>query len=127
MQVSTEELIKEVENSIAEFKRSKQEYDQDRVQEQVSMTLAQLKNFSFSFCSFTAFTQLQFLETEYYMNTIVSRKIFGCIVVYISADGSKHIYILLILSRKEYVVIISSLQLLKKTYIISFPFRYKTY
>ncbi|XP_022151310.1 trigger factor-like protein TIG, Chloroplastic [Momordica charantia] len=35
LQVSTEELIKEVENSIAEFKRSKQEYDQDRVQEQV--------------------------------------------------------------------------------------------
>ncbi|KAL0550114.1 hypothetical protein IC582_014613 [Cucumis melo] len=35
LQVDTEELLKEVENSVAEFKRSKQEYDEDRVQEQV--------------------------------------------------------------------------------------------
>ncbi|XP_038903097.1 trigger factor-like protein TIG, Chloroplastic [Benincasa hispida] len=35
LQVATEELMKEVENSIAEFKRSSQEYDEDRVQEQV--------------------------------------------------------------------------------------------
>ncbi|CAK9321807.1 unnamed protein product [Citrullus colocynthis] len=35
LQVATEELMEEVENSIAEFKRSSQEYDEDRVQEQV--------------------------------------------------------------------------------------------
>ena len=39
MQFSTDELVKEVENSIAEFKRQKQEYDEERVKEQVSMTL----------------------------------------------------------------------------------------
>lgn len=35
-QVQTEELVKEVENSVAEFKNHKQEYDEERVQEQVS-------------------------------------------------------------------------------------------
>lgn len=35
LQFPTEELVKEVENSIAEFKRHKQEYDEDRVREQV--------------------------------------------------------------------------------------------
>lgn len=35
IQFSTEELVKEVENSIAEFKRHKQEYDEERVREQV--------------------------------------------------------------------------------------------
>ncbi|XP_065870672.1 trigger factor-like protein TIG, Chloroplastic [Euphorbia lathyris] len=33
LQFSTEELVKEVENSIAEFKRHKQEYDEDNVKE----------------------------------------------------------------------------------------------
>ena len=47
LQVDTEELMKEVENSVAEFKRSKQEYDEDRVQEQVSKTN---RNFSISLC-----------------------------------------------------------------------------
>lgn len=37
LQFSTEELVKEVENSIAEFKRHKQEYDEERVREQVSV------------------------------------------------------------------------------------------
>lgn len=45
-QVATEELMKEVGNSVVEFKRSKQEYDEDRVQEQVSITT--YKNFSVS-------------------------------------------------------------------------------
>ncbi|WCJ32998.1 trigger factor type chaperone family protein [Euphorbia peplus] len=35
LEFSTEELVKEVENSIAEFKRHKQEYDEDNVKEQV--------------------------------------------------------------------------------------------
>lgn len=35
LQFSTEDLVKEVENSIAELKRQKQEYDEDRVREQV--------------------------------------------------------------------------------------------
>lgn len=35
LEFPTEELVKEVENSIAEFKRHKQEYDEDRVKEQV--------------------------------------------------------------------------------------------
>ncbi|TXG67471.1 hypothetical protein EZV62_008746 [Acer yangbiense] len=35
----TEELVKEVENSVAEFKRHKQEYDEDRVKEQVQEIL----------------------------------------------------------------------------------------
>lgn len=35
-QFSTEELVKEVKNSIAEFKRHNQEYDEERVKEQVS-------------------------------------------------------------------------------------------
>ncbi|GAV85867.1 FKBP_C domain-containing protein/Trigger_N domain-containing protein/Trigger_C domain-containing protein [Cephalotus follicularis] len=39
LQVSTEELVKEVENSIAEFKHHKQEYDEDRVKEQVQEIL----------------------------------------------------------------------------------------
>lgn len=37
LQFSTEDLVKEVENSIAEFKRQKQEYDEERVKEQVYM------------------------------------------------------------------------------------------
>lgn len=36
LQFSTEELVKEVENSIAEFKKHNQEYDEERVKEQVS-------------------------------------------------------------------------------------------
>lgn len=36
LQFSTEELVKEVKNSIAEFKRHNQEYDEERVKEQVS-------------------------------------------------------------------------------------------
>lgn len=43
LQFSTEELMKEVENSIAEFKRHKQEYDEERVKEQVCTFL--LKNY----------------------------------------------------------------------------------
>lgn len=35
-QFSTDDLVKEVENSIAEFKRHKQEYDEERVKDQVS-------------------------------------------------------------------------------------------
>lgn len=35
MQFPTEELVKEVENSIAEFKRQNQEYDEERVKDQV--------------------------------------------------------------------------------------------
>ncbi|KAF3454029.1 hypothetical protein FNV43_RR04474 [Rhamnella rubrinervis] len=39
LQVSTAELIKEVGNSISEFKRQNQEYDEDRVREQVQEIL----------------------------------------------------------------------------------------
>lgn len=39
MQLPTEDIIKEVENSIAEFKRQKQEYDEERVKEQVQEIL----------------------------------------------------------------------------------------
>nr|AKM76833.1 trigger factor type chaperone family protein [Erodium trifolium] len=39
MQFPTEDLVKEVENSIAEFKRHNQEYDEDRVKEQVQEVL----------------------------------------------------------------------------------------
>lgn len=39
LQFPTEELVKEVENSIAEFKRHKQEYDEERVREQVQEIL----------------------------------------------------------------------------------------
>lgn len=35
LQFPTEELVKEVENSISEFKRHKQEYDEERIREQV--------------------------------------------------------------------------------------------
>ncbi|KAJ8754980.1 hypothetical protein K2173_015492 [Erythroxylum novogranatense] len=35
LQLSTEELVKEVENSVAEFKHHKQNYDEERVREQV--------------------------------------------------------------------------------------------
>lgn len=37
LQFSTEELVKEVENSVAEFKRQNQDYDEERVKEQVSI------------------------------------------------------------------------------------------
>lgn len=36
MQFASDELVKEVENSIAEFKKHKQEYDEERVKDQVS-------------------------------------------------------------------------------------------
>lgn len=39
LQFSTEDLVKEVENSIAEFKRHKQEYNEERVEEQVQEVL----------------------------------------------------------------------------------------
>ncbi|GMY31764.1 trigger factor-like protein TIG, Chloroplastic [Fagus crenata] len=39
LQFSTDELVKVVENSIAEFKREKQEYDEERVREQVQEIL----------------------------------------------------------------------------------------
>ncbi|XP_027061615.1 trigger factor-like protein TIG, Chloroplastic isoform X1 [Coffea arabica] len=39
LQFSTEELVKEVKNSIAEFKRHNQEYDEERVKEQVQEVL----------------------------------------------------------------------------------------
>ncbi|KAF8410796.1 hypothetical protein HHK36_003333 [Tetracentron sinense] len=39
LQYSTEDVVKEVENSIAEFKRHKQEYDEERVREQVQEIL----------------------------------------------------------------------------------------
>ncbi|XP_059666446.1 trigger factor-like protein TIG, Chloroplastic [Cornus florida] len=39
LQFSTEDLVKEVENSITEFKRHKQEYDEERVKEQVQEIL----------------------------------------------------------------------------------------
>ncbi|MED6160984.1 hypothetical protein PIB30_056385 [Stylosanthes scabra] len=39
LQFSTEDLVKEVENSISEFKRQNQEYDEDRVKDQVQEIL----------------------------------------------------------------------------------------
>ncbi|PSR95584.1 Trigger factor-like protein TIG, Chloroplastic [Actinidia chinensis var. chinensis] len=39
LQFPTEELVKEVENSVAEFKRHKQDYDEERVKEQVQEIL----------------------------------------------------------------------------------------
>lgn len=42
LQFSTEDLVKEVESSIAEFKRQNQEYDEERVKEQVCMLLFSL-------------------------------------------------------------------------------------
>ena len=44
LQFSTEDLVKEVENSIAEFKQQKQEYDEERVKEQVSKSPTHIKN-----------------------------------------------------------------------------------
>lgn len=35
LQFSTDELVEEVENSIAEFKKHNQEYDEERIKEQV--------------------------------------------------------------------------------------------
>jgi hypothetical protein len=51
LQFSTEDLVKEVENSIAEFKRHKQEYNEERVEEQVSKShpRQELKCSAFSF------------------------------------------------------------------------------
>lgn len=39
LQVSTDEVVKEVQNSIAEFKKHQQEYDEERVREQVQEVL----------------------------------------------------------------------------------------
>lgn len=39
MQVSTDEVVKEVENSIAEFRKHEQEYDEERIKEQVQEVL----------------------------------------------------------------------------------------
>ncbi|RVW29984.1 Trigger factor-like protein TIG, Chloroplastic [Vitis vinifera] len=43
LQFPTEELVKEVENSISEFKRHKQEYDEERIREQVQEVLERAK------------------------------------------------------------------------------------
>lgn len=48
MQFSTDELVKEVENSVTEFKKHKQEYDEERVKDQVS-TLLNLSIYHFPF------------------------------------------------------------------------------
>lgn len=40
MQFSTDELVEEVEKSITEFKKHKQEYDEERVKDQVSFVRA---------------------------------------------------------------------------------------
>lgn len=51
VQFSTEELVKEVKNSIAEFDKHKQEYDEERVKEQViDDSLLVLDHYSWSFC-----------------------------------------------------------------------------
>lgn len=39
MQFPTEELVKEVQNSVAEFKRHYQEYDEERIKQQVQDVL----------------------------------------------------------------------------------------
>lgn len=39
LQCSTEEIVKEVENSIAKFKRNKQEYEEERIRDQVCSLL----------------------------------------------------------------------------------------
>lgn len=39
LQFSTEELVKEVKSSIAEFEKHKQEYDEERVKQQVSLLI----------------------------------------------------------------------------------------
>lgn len=41
-QLDTEDIVKEVENSIAEFKRQNQEYDEERVKDQVCTLLLNL-------------------------------------------------------------------------------------
>lgn len=38
VQIVTEEIVKEVENSIVEFKRHNQDYDEERVKEQVTIS-----------------------------------------------------------------------------------------
>ncbi|KAI3992570.1 hypothetical protein MKX01_020862 [Papaver californicum] len=43
LRFSTEDLVKEVENSIDEFKRNNQEYDEERVKEQVQEILERSK------------------------------------------------------------------------------------
>ena len=58
LQFSSEELVKEVQNSIAEFKRYKQKYDEERVREQARML-----------CFFTSLNHLigllpSFIESE---------------------------------------------------------------
>lgn len=40
MQYSTDQLVKEVENSIAEFKQYNQDYDEDSIRQQVWLFLA---------------------------------------------------------------------------------------
>jgi hypothetical protein len=53
MQYPTEQLIKEVENSIAEFKKYNQDYDEDNIRQQVFNSLI---------CAFlvvSSFTKLQ--------------------------------------------------------------------
>lgn len=47
LQFSSEELVKEVQNSIAEFKRHKQKYDEERVREQVKYASFQNQNHLF--------------------------------------------------------------------------------
>lgn len=44
LQFSTEDLVKEVSNSIAEFEKHKQEYDEERVKEQVSILVNYSRN-----------------------------------------------------------------------------------
>lgn len=54
LQVEADELIKEVENSIAEFKRQNQDYDEDRIKDQV-LVLCNTLLFRISFLLRTSF------------------------------------------------------------------------
>lgn len=49
LQFPTEELVKQVESSIAEFKRSKQEYDEDRIRDQVSVLMTPFSSHNITF------------------------------------------------------------------------------
>lgn len=49
MQFSTDELVKEVENSVTEFKKHKQEYDEERVKDQVNALLNKYLSFPLNY------------------------------------------------------------------------------
>lgn len=67
MQILTEELVKEVENSIAEFKQHNQEYDEERVKAQVTLVSVSISIILYKQCISCFISPVQIVERKKHM------------------------------------------------------------